>query len=239
MSIEAALHELRNAISSLNVYRNPFRTIYVHSFADKLGYVTVRSSNSNSDDFTNCKVHYTRAFWVDESAIRSDGQFSCRILPGIKGTYLDLSTLGLCSRVDFDLQAPGYVFNLTGLIFPETVRGGSKFHLYFTEKAFAPQHGIYLPKYSEGTSFTSDWIGGREISSAYKTPVKCPENTKWSPIYLHRLYMTAETMVGVFENLADVSGESGTYKILVGSINLGLLTQEQKNIAINKGWILS
>ena len=51
--------------------------------------------------------------------------------------------------------------------------------------------------------------------------------------------MSAETIVGILENLADVSEREESYTLTLGSTNLEKLTEEQKNIAIEKGWNLA
>ena len=47
-------------------------------------------------------------------------------------------------------------------------------------------------------------------------------------VYLHML----------INNLADVTGEEETYKLSLGSVLLSKLSDEEKAIATNKGWVL-
>lgn len=50
--------------------------------------------------------------------------------------------------------------------------------------------------------------------------------------------LSAETLVGIFHALADLTEES-TVSLTLGSGNLGKLTDEQKEIATNKNWVLA
>lgn len=51
--------------------------------------------------------------------------------------------------------------------------------------------------------------------------------------------MSAETIVAILENLADVTDREDSYTLTLGTTNLDKLTEEQKNIAIEKGWNLA
>lgn len=51
--------------------------------------------------------------------------------------------------------------------------------------------------------------------------------------------MSADTIVGILENLADVTDREDSYTLTLGTTNLDKLTEEQKNIAIEKGWNLA
>lgn len=58
--------------------------------------------------------------------------------------------------------------------------------------------------------------------------------------HLHRFTkMTVATIVAILENLADVTEREDSYTLTLGASNLAMLTDEQKNIAIEKGWNLA
>ena len=50
--------------------------------------------------------------------------------------------------------------------------------------------------------------------------------------------LTVDSMVGIFNNLKDLTGETAK-TLTLGSTNLAKLTDEQKAIAINKNWTLA
>lgn len=85
---------------------------------------------------------------------------------------------------------------------------------------------------------TSSWM----VSTAtgiVEQIVKCPMDTE-VPYYLNRMTaLTVDSMVGVFENLKDISGEETALTLTLGTGNLEKLTEEQMNIARSKGWNLA
>ena len=50
--------------------------------------------------------------------------------------------------------------------------------------------------------------------------------------------LTVDSMVGIFNNLKDLTGETAK-TLTLGSTNLAKLTDEQKAIATNKNWTLA
>lgn len=96
-------------------------------------------------------------------------------------------------------------------------------------------NAVYLPKHSP--SIASNWVSQTYSSSGHV--VKCPPGAD-VPYYLNRLpAMTAEDIVGIFENMIDRSGETTVATITLGSDNLAKLTDEQIAIAEAKGWNLA
>lgn len=99
---------------------------------------------------------------------------------------------------------------------------------------------VYLSKKMSDprTTISSTWIGSQNNNVAEQF-VKCPKDTE-IPYFLNRMHkLTVDSMVGLFENLIDRSGETTVATLTLGSENLGRLTEEQKNIAYAKGWTLA
>lgn len=48
--------------------------------------------------------------------------------------------------------------------------------------------------------------------------------------------LTKESIISLFNVLADVNGSGSTYELTIGSTNLAKLTAEEKQIATQKGW---
>lgn len=55
-------------------------------------------------------------------------------------------------------------------------------------------------------------------------------------IYLSKLPLSVETMINIFNNLADMAGTGTTYILNIGTENIDKLTTEQLEIAHAKGW---
>ena len=95
--------------------------------------------------------------------------------------------------------------------------------------------------YSQGISFGKEVIGMSAKSFAYDhttlgdKPVWVMEGFKGS-IYLAKLNISAEHMLGIINNLADMSGTGTTYTLNFGSHNTAKLTDEQIAVATEKGW---
>lgn len=99
---------------------------------------------------------------------------------------------------------------------------------------------VYLSKKMSDPAVTllSSWISSQN-NNVTEQFVKCPKDTE-IPYFLNRMHkLTADSMVGLFENMIDRSGETTVATLTLGSENLGRLTEEQKNIAYAKGWTLA
>lgn len=57
-------------------------------------------------------------------------------------------------------------------------------------------------------------------------------NLQWSK------NLTRESILSLIHILSDVSGADGSYEVCVGDVNLKKLTDEDLQIAINKGWVI-
>nr|DAI72195.1 MAG TPA: hypothetical protein [Bacteriophage sp.] len=113
------------------------------------------------------------------------------------------------------------------IIFPE--------NLYMGENICGNSICFYLPKHS--TMCSANWVSS--TGTGYGQLVKCPPGAD-IPYYLNKMGgMTAEDIVGIFENMIDRSGETEVATITLGTTNLEKLTEEQKNIAYAKGWTLA
>lgn len=238
------LESLPNEIGRVNVFQSPYEIIPEGTHESPLGTYT-----SNGLPHFIClkkKMNGRTLYSTDGSNVvggRYDFSFN-----GIRNMYLQMDTVkGVYWINSLHLLDPIMV------IFPDQVNylynGTIVINNYPNKSQLSD--GLYLPRV--GTC-TSEWITVIGISNnAQGDPiisnigqmtnqeinVKCPPNTESYSIYLQALNMSAETMVGIFNNLKNVSSDSMTHKIQVGSTNLAKLTTEQKNIAINKGWILS
>ena len=51
--------------------------------------------------------------------------------------------------------------------------------------------------------------------------------------------LTKESLLNVFNEVADETGSSIPHRLMLGDVNLNKLTDEEKAIATNKGWTLS
>ena len=95
-------------------------------------------------------------------------------------------------------------------------------------------HGIRFGK--KVFEASSNWLGTIYGTwSVDSVPVFVPEGFEGT-LYLSKLPLSVETMVGIFNNLADMSGTGTTYTLNIGSDNLAKLTTEQLDIAHMKGW---
>ena len=85
-------------------------------------------------------------------------------------------------------------------------------------------------------SCSSSWLictdPGRDIK------VSIPKDFTGT-LYLSKARLTAETLVSMFENLADLTDTGKEYTLNLGTSNLDRLTDEQKQIAYDKGWTLT
>lgn len=107
--------------------------------------------------------------------------------------------------------------------------------MYGFSNRYTFKYGLALGQLSSNCS--SSWISNT-INSSYEKDVTCWEDFEGT-IYLARIPMSAETMVGLFNNLKDLTGTGTTYTFNVGTKNLAKLTEEQKDIAREKGWNLT
>ena len=103
---------------------------------------------------------------------------------------------------------------------------------------------IYLSKkYSNPDNYNRITMSTYWIMSANNSVteqiVKCPKNME-IPYYLNKFTkITVESMVGIFENLIDNSNGETTLTLTLGTDNLAKLTEEQMDIARQKGWNLA
>ncbi len=166
-----------------------------------------------------------------------------RLKPGFRGktsaprygqTFkaIDLSNL----EIDIDEAVRGTLArsDLTGpclrLVLPE------RFRMEANMIASAPR-ALYLPKHLWNSTNNAKWITRGDSNSGLL--VKCPVGAD-IPYYLNTLTkLSAEDMVGIFQNMADRSGETEVATITLGSDNLAKLTEEQMDIARAKGWSLA
>lgn len=113
----------------------------------------------------------------------------------------------------------------------------SKSFQYYPYVLFSTEYmsgGLYLSATSHNRS--SSWIF--KDSSSVEIPVKNPPKSD-EQYYLNKIGISADDMVGIFENMIDRSANTTTKTITLGTTNLAKLTEEQKEIAYKKGWNLA
>lgn len=125
--------------------------------------------------------------------------------------------------------------NCRRLILPDRVDHTKNLPSLFGNLACIPE-GVYLPR---AGSIKSSWIS--ESNSVAKDETKghkivAPPNAELE-YYLQVATLSADTMVAIFNNLKDFSGDSER-TLTLGSANIAKLTEDQKNIAYMKGWVL-
>lgn len=87
-------------------------------------------------------------------------------------------------------------------------------------------------------SCASNWIGTVYNWHGNEIFVSVPEGFEGT-VYLSKLPIKAECLVGIINNLADMSGTETVYELNIGPTNMEKLTAEQIEIATTKGWIVS
>lgn len=124
-------------------------------------------------------------------------------------------------------------------LYPIYTNPGSNYLTAYQMCSTAPVSVYLSKKMSAPTStLSSSWISSQN-NNVTEQFVKCPKDTE-IPYFLNRMHkLTADSMVGLFENMIDRSGETTVATLTLGSENLERLTEEQKNIAYAKGWTLA
>ena len=122
------------------------------------------------------------------------------------------------------------LYNLKKLSMPSfttsTNTGGSFLNLYSLEEF------VFPPTF---TTFDS----GYSFSGCYNLrKVVFYQGFKLNNISFRESPLYHDTMVDMFNKLADVTGESTTYTLSLGGTNLAKLTSAEQAIATNKGWTL-
>ena len=227
------LRDIAYRIGQIDMYHSPYEHLPVGKHTDPFGEYDITNSYNAICIKAACA---NREF--DTVPCIPDGGYYDFSHNGVTRFGLRYTVSG--TQYSGMLNCPGCV------IFPDTVTQVSM--LVFNE-VMCLNRGIYLPRKCDSPS--PGWItvyhtnangALTNVGGVYNyrdVAVKCPKDTETRNIYLSSLSMSATTMVGLFNNLKDVSSESATYRIQVGSTNLAKLSAAQKNIAINKGWILS
>ena len=103
---------------------------------------------------------------------------------------------------------------------------------YCPAKVYLSKHMYENRKYANIFMYSS--------SSRFKEEIVIAPKDMDAQWHLHKFTkMSAETIVGILENLADVTDRGTPYTLTLGSTNLAKITEEQKNIAYAKGWNLA
>jgi len=214
---------LAQAVAGLEVQINPWEEI-TEEGEDPLGAFTFVASSPGP---TN--VHKNGGYW--------------RLRPGFRGktaaprygqTFKAVDLRALEIDLDQAVRGKDARQDLTGpslrLILPERSQ-------FLDNTVNTGPRALYLAKHLRGDTNSPNWITRGDSNSGRL--VKCPVGAD-VPYYLNKLtQLSAEDMVGIFENMADRSGESTVATITLGADNLAKLTEEQMDIARAKGWSLA
>lgn len=183
-------------------------------------------NNCITSYFTAPKIYYSSTV---KFPFTISGEGSASVVSRIR--HLDFS--GYINKDDnsatYFLLACRYVY-VESLIMPE--RFALMSNTFFGYNArYMFEHGLRLGRVSKLCG--SNWLNSASITD--ERYVDCMDNFEGT-MYLSKIGMSAETMVRLFNKLKDLTGTGEKYTFNVGSTNLAKLTDEQKNIAISKGW---
>lgn len=101
----------------------------------------------------------------------------------------------------------------------------------------------YPHLFAQGISFGT-FIGWNSVNSFFTADISAlgdrvvtvEPGFSGSSLHLSRLSMSAETMINIINNLSDINPNPYGYTLDFGATNLAKLTEEQLNIAYEKGW---
>lgn len=239
MSVDSSLNELREAvISKYNQamarpgYNNPWEYV-LESGIDPLG---------SFDEYTAGYSRMKPGLIITEkySVVSPPSYVRDVAIDMSQASYVNGAAFGSVYRYWLDSKGSVTVIgspstycaisNAARVLLPEKFDYTS----YFLGNVERLKDGLYLSK-TAGT-ISSNWAQ-RYDDSYTEIPVKCPVDAD-VPYHLNQISISAEDMVGIFNNMIDRSGESTTKYITLGGRNLNKLTDAQKNIALSKGWDL-
>lgn len=233
--MEQKLNALRGKISNIYKYCSPWEKIE-KAGSDPLGEFSFLNNEINAP--AEVISYYGGYYRIREGVkgYRADG--SARIAIPLNG---DTIALDLRNLTDYrqDTFINFYAFSNTEYVIP---RGACNrlllpntfvYSAYFLHSMDGLRGGLYLSQHYTRTN-NSKWIYG----SVLEGRVKNPPNSD-VPYYLQFISISADDMVGIFNNMIDRSKQSGTKTITLGENNLAKLTDEQKQIAYAKGWNLA
>ena len=138
--------------------------------------------------------------------------------------HVDLSAIGQEQSCSFHTK---YVA-IKSLILPKHCRL-DKYCVYGGTQGVTFSNGLKLGEYVYANSL---WLSFTLSNECF---VDCLDGF-YGNMYLSKIPMSAETMVGLFNKLKDFKGTSTSYTFNIGSSNKAKLTDEQLAIAIDKGW---
>ena len=91
-------------------------------------------------------------------------------------------------------------------------------------------------KFGQEADMSSGWCSGSlNDSKACEVPVSMPDGFIGN-LYMSKLKFSRETILHMFNALADLTGTNKTYILNIGTSNMALVTEEELNIAYAKGW---
>lgn len=123
------------------------------------------------------------------------------------------------------------------LILPDRVTLRDK-TFYAGKKDTAFVNGLRFGK--SVVSAHANWIGNSLFGTLPTdgVPVYVGEGFTGT-LYLSALSITYESLIGIIDNLADLSDSDTTYTLNIGDMNLAKLSDEEIAIAEEKGWIVT
>lgn len=232
---KAALESSRSAYDKLELFSNPFERI-TEAGTDPLGefeFVTVNDTpnpnatsgyyrlRANVGDVVNMQMDYGASYDLRE--LTQD----YRRLKN-NGTYGSITISNGGSRVIFPEVMPNSI-SPSGKVNQTSIPGFC---------ATAPV-AVYLPKHTANNANNSNWLGSSVGANVKEHVVVAPKDMD-APLHLHRMaLMSADTIVAILENLADVRDRENPPTLTLGAVNLAKLTEEQIAIAEEKGWNLA
>ena len=205
----------------LELYRSPYEVLIDTAigtelggeYEDKLGKFTVVSVNYTPN------VNYTAGYFRLKKGVRTMPKITADF-----GSSFDLTNYesGLSAvGIDGTLASPMISNSASRVILPEVypntvLPGGSLREASIPILTSQPPVSIYLPKHTANDASASDWIGGTVNANVAENIVIAPKGMD-APLHLHAFTkMTAETIVAILENLADVSGRGKSYTLTLG-----------------------
>ena len=233
--LEEQLKQAKKEYQELELFSIPYESV-VENGTDAIGPYTFVSQDytpnpnrktgyfrlkPNVKDMANLQVFYGESYDLTEMTQETRRRKH-------DGTYGTISVANGAARLIFPEVMPN-ALNADGSVNKASIPG-------FVS---VPPVSMYLPKHTANNANNSNWITGNAGSSVVEQIVIAPKGMD-APLHLHRmLLMSADTIVAILENLADVRDRDKPPTLTLGATNLAKLTDEQIAIAEEKGWNLA
>lgn len=228
---DTTFRQLCELVKSIKSYSSPFKALDYgagtqKSYNDELGTYYV----SKLSQFSENKYHYSWTRVLNEEFDTSNG---IDVAVGLK-RLCNLRYGNPTGSIWCD--ATPVVCNPYRFLLPDKMAYANG--LVWVTETSAFRDGLYIGK--SCSYMISTWINGDILlgDDVERKTVKCAEGCDISALYLQNIKITKESLVSIFENLCNVpSGESFT--IYIGEINISILTEEDLDVAREKGWSIA